>query len=169
MSRAPAPRSRFAVSARSRDTAVQRAAVRHILHGPRLQPKLTVGAPDDAYEREAERVADGVLQMPEPAARIQRTCPECKEELREQPVDVHGSGQGIRVQRACGSRQIGSPAGCTTETREVEDRLRYLFIVNCDDFRRGNQEDLEQDAKRIQTGDTVELHGFASIEHCCPK
>lgn len=77
---------------------------------------------------------------------------------------VQGSSHENKVQRACGSQQIGDPGGCTTETREVEDRLRYLFVVNCDDFRRGNQVDLEQDAERIQSGDTVELHGFASIE-----
>ncbi|MGZ9255480.1 MAG: eCIS core domain-containing protein [Candidatus Binatia bacterium] len=38
----------------------------------RLQPKLTVSAPDDPYEREADRVADQVMRMPEP--RIQRQC-----------------------------------------------------------------------------------------------
>jgi hypothetical protein len=33
-----------------------------------LQPKLTVGAPDDPYEKEADAVADRVMRMPGPAA-----------------------------------------------------------------------------------------------------
>ncbi len=31
----------------------QRQQIRNILHGPRLQAKLKVGAPGDAYDREA--------------------------------------------------------------------------------------------------------------------
>ena len=41
------------------------AAVRRILRPPRLQASLTVGAPDDVYEQEADRVADEVMRMPE--------------------------------------------------------------------------------------------------------
>lgn len=43
-------------------------AVRAILRGPAIQPKLTTGAVDDPTEREADRVADEVMRMPEPAA-----------------------------------------------------------------------------------------------------
>ena len=46
--------------------------VRRILHGPRPQAKLTVGAPDDAFEKEADQVADQVMRMPEPG--VQRMC-----------------------------------------------------------------------------------------------
>ncbi len=81
------------------------AQVREVLHGPRLQPKLTAGAPDDAFEREADRVAEDVMRMPEPAeggegsagppvptassARpaIQRLSPESDEEVRRQPME----------------------------------------------------------------------------------
>ena len=58
-----------------------------------LQAKLSVGQPDEAYEQEADRVADQVMRMPDPAAArpgidptpiralsIQRLCPECEEE-----------------------------------------------------------------------------------------
>lgn len=37
-----------------------------------LQNKLAVGAPDDAFEREADRVAEHVMRTPEP--RLQRAC-----------------------------------------------------------------------------------------------
>ena len=31
-----------------------------------IQPKLTIGESDDQYEREADRVAETVMRMPEP-------------------------------------------------------------------------------------------------------
>ena len=40
----------------------------------RVQAKLAVSAPDDPYEREADRVADQVMRMP---ASVQRTCSAC--------------------------------------------------------------------------------------------
>lgn len=65
--------------------------------GGRVQPKLVVGAPGDTYEREADRVADQVMRMPEPHAvsagvrteppRIRRLCPERDGELRRQPIE----------------------------------------------------------------------------------
>ena len=39
---------------------------------PLIQPKLRVGAVDDPLEHEADRVADRVMRMPEPA--VQRAC-----------------------------------------------------------------------------------------------
>jgi Domain of unknown function (DUF4157) len=62
---------------------------------PFLQPKLEVGAPNDRFEQEAERVAEQVMRMPASAAlpavstaaggaqrSIQRICAECaKEEM----------------------------------------------------------------------------------------
>lgn len=47
----------------------QRAQIRRILHRPHLQAKLTVGASDDAYEREADRV----VQQPGVPPLLQRT------------------------------------------------------------------------------------------------
>jgi hypothetical protein len=81
-----------------RAPSLERAEIRRILHGPRLQTNLTVGAPDDACEREADRVADAVMRMPEPGVvrhglgqhtgqeRLQRVCPECEEELQRQTL-----------------------------------------------------------------------------------
>jgi len=60
----------------------QRLEVGRILGAPRLQPKLTIGQPDDVFEREADRMADGVTSMPlaaEGDGPIQRICPECEE------------------------------------------------------------------------------------------
>ena len=94
----PSPRQRCpAVRPLGPRVRAQRAEIRHILHGPRVQAKLKIGAPDDAYEREADRVADQVMRMPEaertpPVRReedmaIQRLCTECEEEVRLQPME----------------------------------------------------------------------------------
>lgn len=42
-------------------------AVLHLLRSGVLQAKLTVSRPDDIYEQEADRAADEVMGMPEPA------------------------------------------------------------------------------------------------------
>jgi hypothetical protein len=44
-----------------------------------IQPKLTVGAPDDPYEMEADAVADKVMRMPD-SGFIQRKCAHCESE-----------------------------------------------------------------------------------------
>ena len=72
-----------------------------------IQPKLEIGSPDDEYEREADRVADMVMRMPEPGAalpgpgvphlaptRVQRACTECEEETAESS----GSADGEPIQ-----------------------------------------------------------------------
>lgn len=59
-----------------------------------IQTKLRIGAPNDKYEQEADRVAEQVMRMPDSdqkvsffdqanGAKIQRTCAECKEEDEE--------------------------------------------------------------------------------------
>jgi hypothetical protein len=48
-----------------------------------LQPKLTVGAPDDPYEKEADTVADKVMRMQEQNF-VQRKCSHCEEEEKKQ-------------------------------------------------------------------------------------
>ncbi len=49
------------------------------LKGNFIQPKLTVGQPDDKYEQEADRVADQVLSTPS-SETVQRSCSSCMED-----------------------------------------------------------------------------------------
>lgn len=65
-----------------------------------FQPKLTVGSPNDLYEREADAMADKVMRMTDgnqtlqpkhTITPIQRTCAECEEE--EERAQRKGSGQ----------------------------------------------------------------------------
>ncbi|HEX3079641.1 MAG TPA: hypothetical protein VHQ04_04225, partial [Puia sp.] len=56
-----------------------------------FQPKLTIGSPDDVYEKEADAMADQVMrmQMPEPITfstgknAVQRKCAHCEEEEKQ--------------------------------------------------------------------------------------
>ncbi|MEM9885314.1 MAG: DUF4157 domain-containing protein [Bacteroidota bacterium] len=48
-----------------------------------IQPKLTIGQPNDKYEQEADAMADQVMRMPQDG--IQRACAECEKEKGIQP------------------------------------------------------------------------------------
>jgi outer membrane protein OmpA-like peptidoglycan-associated protein len=85
-------------------------ALQHMLQTRAVQPKLTVNAPGDELEREADRVADQVMRMPNSVVvdsrsiqracahcrkelnqnRIQRRCSECDEALQREPRDNRG-------------------------------------------------------------------------------
>jgi hypothetical protein len=45
--------------------AVGNRAMNSLLRSPIIQPKLTISEPGDEYEREADRVADHVMRMPD--------------------------------------------------------------------------------------------------------
>jgi hypothetical protein len=71
-------------------------AIHRLLRREGIQPKLTVNRPGDAFEREADRVADDVMRMPDPGWTptvqrapqiVQRACRECEDERRRE----HGS------------------------------------------------------------------------------
>ena len=64
---------------------LQKARVRHILRGPTLQPKLTIGQPNDKHEQEADRVAEQVTRMPEPQVQRQ-PLEEEEEEIQTKPL-----------------------------------------------------------------------------------
>lgn len=60
-----------------------------------IQPKLRIGAPNDRYEQEADRVADRVMRMPEPSVQRQAECsgPTCNEE--EEQIQTKSIGDQI--------------------------------------------------------------------------
>ena len=74
-----------------------------------VQPKLTVGAPNDIYEREAKHVASAVTRMPEsatapkqvmrqaPPSISRRMCPTCQQELSRQAE----TGEPARNDKLC--------------------------------------------------------------------
>lgn len=94
-----------------------------------IQPKLEIGQPNDEYEREADRVADTVMRMPDPQIQrqpveeeeerlqmkrentlIQRKCDECEEEEKLQKKS-DGSLQPTNPASSNISNQLASKAG----------------------------------------------------------
>lgn len=80
-----------------------RAEIHEIVHGgPRPQAKLTVGAPDDVYEQEADRVADEVMRMPDAEVqRMEAGEEEPEEEVQRMPLNTHSPPQVQRLCPAC--------------------------------------------------------------------
>lgn len=94
---------------------------------PSFQAKLEIGRPDDPAEREADRVADEVMRMPEPVdleekenasdsstTDLRRTCPGRGGELKRQPLEEKAeeglrTGPGVR-----GSIPQVAPAAAST-------------------------------------------------------
>ncbi len=63
--------------------------VRNILRGPALQARLTVGPSDDAFEQEADRIADQVMQSSAPPQSAQ-------DDGNARPAAVGSAGDSIR-------------------------------------------------------------------------
>ena len=53
---------------------------------PAIQAKLTIGAPDDEYEREADRVADQVMRMPDPTVQRQAAGGGGRQPIQTNPI-----------------------------------------------------------------------------------
>jgi len=77
---------------------------------PLIQTKLSIGAPNDKYEQEADRVADQVMRMPVSGAihtqsppQIQRMCSGCEEELQRQTIDEEEEEELIQTKSNSGS------------------------------------------------------------------
>jgi outer membrane protein OmpA-like peptidoglycan-associated protein len=95
--------------------------VQRLLRGGTLQRKLTINQPGDAFEQEADRVAEKVMRMPDPqnARRtatlaasgpqgIQRVCGECEEELHRSPEPIQTLCSQNCVQRNSDSDEEGN-------------------------------------------------------------
>jgi hypothetical protein len=85
-------------------------AVQRVLYA---QPKLTVGASGDAFEQEADRVADHVMRMPEP--QLQRDCAcggecsDCQKKDRLQTQRINAEERGEQAAPAIVQEALRSP------------------------------------------------------------
>jgi outer membrane protein OmpA-like peptidoglycan-associated protein len=107
-----------------------------------LQGKLTLNDPGDNSEREADSIATEIVAG-RPVTGIERI--------------------GTKIQRACGPSAIGAPTSCTNLQGDIVGE-RFRFIKNCDDFQPREQARLELFAGTIASGETIEIHGFASLD-----
>ncbi len=90
---------------------------------PFFQPKLTINQPGDAYEQEADRVADDVMRMQEgdapvvqrmaltPVVSVQRACAECgqEEELQRKEDNDAGMPTGEIMRMAATDEEEETP------------------------------------------------------------
>jgi outer membrane protein OmpA-like peptidoglycan-associated protein len=81
--------------------------LQRLLRDGRLQRKLTINQPGDAFEQEADRVAEKVMRMPDPTA-------------TREPVAT--SGMGPRLQRC----SCGKSAGTGTQCEECKSQAMQL-------------------------------------------
>lgn len=63
-----------------------------------IQTKLSIGQPNDKYEREADSVADRIMRMPQKTPNIQTKCAACEEEekVRTKPLRMKSDGGTTR-------------------------------------------------------------------------
>ncbi|MFM9946762.1 MAG: DUF4157 domain-containing protein [Saprospiraceae bacterium] len=76
-----------------------------------------------------------------------------------------GGGNYVQqsIQRACGPASIGTQSGCNPVSQSVSGD-RFLFRVNCDTFRPGEERRLRLLADTITNGETIDIHGQASMD-----
>lgn len=119
------------------------------------QAKLTVGPANDAYEEEADAVADQVMRMPDPQAGvlqrqpleeeeemlqpklntsppvIQRLCPECEDELQRQPIEEEE--EMLQAKRPSGQSETAPSglgdyvSGLSSSGRPLPDADKHFF------------------------------------------
>lgn len=110
----------------------ERSGIRSPFFSPVVQCKLTVNAPGDVYEREADAVADQVMRMPESAVQpVQRKCAACEKEEKEklQRKEYGGNSNGVSpsVEREINA-QRGRGKPLPAETRNfMEQRIGADF------------------------------------------
>lgn len=120
-----------------------------------IQTKLTIGAPDDEYERQADQVADKVMRMPDSDTSqiledeeeqpehngiiraksvtplyIQRSCTECEEESQQknnigQPVQAKSEGSYSPTNKV--AKSIQSPSNGSPLTDHVRSKIEPVL------------------------------------------
>ncbi len=108
---------------------------------PALQPKLTVGEPDDLYEEEADRTAEAVMRM---SASAPAAPPSSEEE------DLHSVSVGVQAS------SVGTP-GMTPELEDEVNGLRGTgrpLPASERDFFEGRMQ-ADFGAVRVHTGETA--------------
>ena len=106
--------------------------LQHLLQSRVIQAKLKISQPGDAYEQEADRVADTVMRMPEPATSgpttlsnaadptIQRACAECEDEVQRQAIGEEETDDVVPDETGMPKREPGASSPNTAEVANVQ-------------------------------------------------
>ncbi len=90
-----------------------------------LQTKLKISEPGDRYEQEADRIAEQVMQMPEPSVQRQVE-PEAEEELQRQPLEEEEEEEEETLQTKPLAEQITPLVQRQAEPMEEEEEEETL-------------------------------------------
>lgn len=118
-------------------------AVQRLLQSRHIQAKLTIGAPNDKYEQEADRVADQVMRMPEP--KVQRQTE--PEEEEEEPIQTKTIANTITPLVQCQlepEEEEEVQPGSDQETEEPTPILESVPTGDADELAEENEEEFVQ-------------------------
>jgi hypothetical protein len=117
-------------------------AIHRLLRQGGIRAKLTVNRPDDEFEREADRVADEVMRMPDPVSRpvvqrasdiVRRACREC-EEVSDRTLQVkREASRMVMPYRPAGSASFGACdtsalAETTLASRKTDPWIKNIAV-----------------------------------------
>ncbi len=143
-----------------------------IADSAQVQPKLSVGAPNDEYEQEADQVADTVMRMPDISAGgagdelpnsdsirrktntpfyLQRMCAECEEELDTMESQVqakHASGASGQAGNQV-ANTIKSPVVGAALSKNIKSRVEPVIGQDLSHVRVHQNEGAQQAATSI--------------------
>jgi hypothetical protein len=118
-----------------------------MLRSDAIQAKLVVNEPGDEYEREADRVAEQVMSMPEPISaasrhwsQIRRNCTGCEEELQRQAKEEE---EDEKVQ----AKSLADQITPLVQRREAEEEKNEPVQAKLEEGRVQRQEDPEEEEK----------------------
>lgn len=125
-----------------------------------FQPKLTINAPQDQYEREADAVADSVTRMPSASVQarpmqisgVQRKCSQCEEDAHLQRKEMGGDRAGANKEFE--SYVAGLPGKGAALTREVRNHFEPRFGH---DF---SQVKVHTDATAARSAQSINAHAY---------
>lgn len=129
-----------------------------------IQAKLRIGAPNDVYEQEADRVAEQVMRMstnetlhqPKPMTgligrSVQRKCSRCEEDEKKKPImrKAESGNSGMQVPSSFGSSLNASKGSGSTLPKGTKKFMENAFSTDLSQVRIHSGREATQMSKGI--------------------
>lgn len=115
-----------------------------------IQPQLTIGQPNDKYEQEADRVADQVMRMPEPAVQ-RKGCSSCSDKEGEEQIQTKPLAEQI------------TPLVQLQEDTDIEEEEKEAVQAKLTDNNRLQRQEEEADEEEKELGQSKSLNNKALL------
>ncbi|WP_446878050.1 eCIS core domain-containing protein [Phormidesmis sp. 146-33] len=121
-----------------------------------IQPKLTVGAPNDPYEQEADRMADQVMSMPDSAVQqpIHREAILEDKELQTKPALRRSTDDALQTGNSVENQLNSSKGGGSTMPDDLKSYMESRFNT---DFSRVR---IHTDSNSVDMNEALEAQAF---------